>query len=65
MSEETFERGETVRLKSGGPLMTYERVAQHGFGVCVWFEGDQHREKVFSHVSLVKDDGMPPLGGRG
>ena len=35
MSE--FKAGEVVELKSGGPLMTVERVTEDGYVNCVWF----------------------------
>lgn len=53
--------GNTVRLKSGGPLMTVKKIGEYPpmkVGVCcVWFDGNQKCEEVFDPASLVPDDG--------
>ena len=50
--------GETVRLKSGGPLMTITTVWDE-FGVpmaeCYWFQGATRHEGRFPIASLEKD----------
>lgn len=52
-----FKEGDIVKLKSGGPDMTIEKVVisaitkeASGFIRCVWFEG------VVKHESLFKKD---------
>lgn len=53
-----FKKGETVRLKSGGPPMTITNVGQSSYqGMlvwCVWFD-DKHvkKEDVFPPEALV------------
>lgn len=49
----TLQKGETVRLKSGGPTMTIELIGQFGLedtpsAKCVWFDGKDPKEKVFA-----------------
>ena len=53
-----FTRGNTVRLKSGGPLMTVY-VAEHDDDIwCMWFDKDQKRVEASFHAdALVADDG--------
>lgn len=56
MTEQTeLQPGDLVKLKSGGPLMTYEG-ASHMMGdaICVWFEGEKRSRTGFSHSSLEK-----------
>ena len=56
-----FGKGDTVRLKSGGPLMTVAEVGDFGptgpsDGVkCVWFDGKRREEDVFDSAILKKD----------
>lgn len=55
-----LKKGDTVRLKSGGPLMTVQNVGEYPptqDGVlCVWFEGDQRHEEVFDSAVLEISD---------
>ena len=57
-----FKVGDTVRLKSGGPLMTVidldgERVR------CQWFdEKNKPMAQLFVAAALQADDGVPNLG---
>ena len=57
-----FKKGDTVRLKSGGPLMTVMAVGSYGptgpeDGVkCVWFEGKRNEEEVFDSAVLEISD---------
>lgn len=37
-----FQKGQTVRLKSGGPLMTVEKISSDGLIRCIWFDLDQN-----------------------
>lgn len=39
MSEATFQPGDVVQLKSGGPAMVVERAYEDGRVVCVWHAG--------------------------
>lgn len=59
-----FKKGDTVRLKSGGPLMTVADVGDFGplgpvDGVkCVWFDGKRREEDVFDSAVLeIGDNG--------
>jgi len=36
-----LQRGDIVRLKSGGPQMTVFDVSSRGFIICEWFEGEK------------------------
>jgi uncharacterized protein YodC (DUF2158 family) len=53
-----FKEGDTVRLKSGGPQMTIQAIAKHGFGAttenakCVWFDGKKRCETIFELSTL-------------
>lgn len=57
MSEQIFEVGQTVRLKSGGPLMTIEGInAQNpNFVTCIWFDNEKIMRQQFL-MSLIKHD---------
>lgn len=57
-----FKAGDVVMLKSGGPKMTYERLAQEGYGMCMWFEGATRKQESFRHVMLKKADQNPHPG---
>lgn len=57
---EIFTAGETVRLKSGGPLMTVKTV--EGTTVYAgWFEGNKYKEGRFQAIMLTHDDGGPVI----
>lgn len=46
--------GDTVRLRSGGPLMT---VVEAGEAVrCAWFQGKENREGSFPAVALDREE---------
>ncbi|MDH2383611.1 DUF2158 domain-containing protein [Bradyrhizobium sp. CER78] len=58
-----FKAGDTVRLKSGGPLMTVTAVQNDGELWCEWFDkSDKPQGKSFSPHSVVEDDGGPVIG---
>lgn len=62
MSE--IKKGDTVRLKSGGPVMTVEDVYHHSNtprASCVWFDGNKPIQQAFEVSSLVVDDGIPVI----
>ncbi len=52
--DENFKVGDTVRLKSGGSLMTVEGFNDDAqeFAVCVWFEGKKAQREVFNKAVL-------------
>lgn len=56
MTQENISAGDVVQLKSGGPLMTVNRVYGSVNGVqvceCKWFEEASVKEGDFSMVSL-------------
>jgi uncharacterized protein YodC (DUF2158 family) len=53
-----FKPGETVRLKSGGPLMTVQLVQSDGEIWCEWFDNkEEHQQRGFKPSSLEADDG--------
>ena len=55
-----FKKGDTVRVKNGGPLMTVQSVDRYSNienGVlCIWFERNQPQEKVFDEAVLKISD---------
>lgn len=63
MQGQMFEVGDTVRLRSGGPLMTVHDVGDYGPTgpnpglLCVWFDGNKRVEDVFhpKAVELERD----------
>lgn len=60
MTTETFRPGDTVTLKSGGPVMTIRSVSD-GEGAptafCDWFVGNKAESKRFALVQLSKYGG--------
>jgi uncharacterized protein YodC (DUF2158 family) len=58
-SKSTYQIGDVVQLKSGGPLMTvhaigdYSSSAQLNPGyLCIWFDGAKRVEEVFNPDTL-------------
>ena len=48
-----FKEGDTVQLKSGGPIMTIGRLENNGQdAVCGWFEGKKDKLRTFPVVML-------------
>jgi uncharacterized protein YodC (DUF2158 family) len=47
--------GDTVKLKSGGPLMTVDYRWDEKVD-CTWFEGTENRRASFSTASLEKQE---------
>lgn len=59
MAEDAFKKGDTVRLKSGGPKMTVTNVGESimsgGIVVfCVWFDGSKKFDDTFPPETLEK-----------
>ncbi len=54
-----IKKGDTVRLKSGGPMMTVQDIGDYSSSggeedvVCVWFDGNKPMNEVF-HQSVLK-----------
>jgi uncharacterized protein YodC (DUF2158 family) len=61
-----FKPGDTVRLKSGGPLMTVEEYGDYSGKRkcrCKWFgEKNKLEHGTFADAELVSDDGSPSVG---
>ena len=54
---DNFKAGDTVRLKSGGPLMTISYVNQsNDFVGCEWFDDKNLKSGDFRRTSLKIDD---------
>ena len=51
---QSIDPGDTVRLQSGGPLMTVLEVTESGVR-CAWFLGKDNREGLFPAVALYKE----------
>jgi len=56
---DNFQVGDTVKLKSGGPLMTIENIDNYTDGIkarCVWFdEKNKQASELFALEILVKE----------
>jgi uncharacterized protein YodC (DUF2158 family) len=63
-----FEKGDLVKLRSGGPVMTVADFGDYGpvkskNGVkCVWFEKTKNYEEVFDEAVLEKTSPSGPIG---
>ncbi len=60
---ENIKKGDEVKLKSGGPVMTVKNIGDYSFGagiedgiLCIWFEGNDVKEKVFDMATLVRHE---------
>ena len=57
MAQGEFKVGDTVQLKSGGPIMTIEKIAMYGEerkAACVWFEKTKKMQGVFGLPTLTE-----------
>ena len=53
---DTFSIGDSVRLKSGGPLMTVEFVDSDGQSVhCAWFDGKEKIVGTFPTAAVERE----------
>ena len=59
MSENPFNIGDTVRLKSGGPLMTVASIAGHNC-TCTWFNESHRVIRDIFNYQLLKEDKENP-----
>ena len=51
-----FNEGDTVQLKSGGPIMTITSITADGV-VCIWFDdNDKSQRELFNAATLVIAD---------
>lgn len=57
-----FKAGDVVRLKSGGPAMTIEKIGQtggHEAVFCTWFEKNEQKRGHFAPVAVEADEPGP------
>ena len=58
-----FKVGDTVRLKSGGPLMTIDQIDPQSGIWCTWFDDKNKRQTdSFKAAVLDADDGTIHIG---
>jgi uncharacterized protein YodC (DUF2158 family) len=55
-----FKEGDLVRLKSGGPLMTYGGESMTGEAICKWFDKTNEKSGNFGHALLEKSEKPRP-----
>ena len=57
-----FQKGDKVRLKTGGPAMVVEHRMASGGHKCLWFDGNERKSGVFDPATLeyLPEDVMPP-----
>lgn len=58
---ETFVVGDTVQLKSGGPIMTVEDLDENSVD-CVWFNGKTEKRNNFITATLKKVNASASIG---
>jgi uncharacterized protein YodC (DUF2158 family) len=51
-----FKVGDTVQLKSGGPIMTIIEVLSEGWVTCRWYDGKQYKTENFPSEALVNEE---------
>ncbi|HUU31149.1 MAG TPA: DUF2158 domain-containing protein [Phycisphaerae bacterium] len=56
MEHEKFEKGDTVDLKSGSPLMTVEGFTDDNRVICVWYEGGEVKRAYVDPPCLRKTE---------
>ena len=58
-SDNRFQKGDIVVLKSGGPRMTVDSPANlggHLAAYCTWFSGNKYNRERFDEKSLFSED---------
>jgi len=64
MEDETFNAGDVVQLKSGGPAMTVADTQSYTPQIlCEWFEGAKPQTRAF-HAAVLKRYQDPSVGSR-
>lgn len=64
MSKQEFAPGDVVRLKSGGPAMTIERIGRDRC-ICKWFDADLRlHSEVIEAVNLIRSTPDPWEAGK-
>lgn len=54
MAFKTFKNGDTVKLNSGGPIMTIDGNDGYGGVICQWFnKNEEIKKEVFNEESLT------------
>lgn len=48
----TWNKGDTVKLKTGGPIMTVDNIDELGLCDCKWFRGGEVNSETFSAEAL-------------
>jgi uncharacterized protein YodC (DUF2158 family) len=59
-TEKPFSAGDIVKLKSGGPIMTVEKVRGDTV-TCVWFDGKRAHDRKFLAAMLEPDGSIARL----
>ena len=49
-----LKRGDVVRLKSGGPIMTVGKVSSDGEVICAWFNHAEDVKREVFHQDLLE-----------
>jgi uncharacterized protein YodC (DUF2158 family) len=52
MAQSEIKKGDTVMLKSGGPVMTVQWIDEYGGAMCSWFDGNTPHHGKYSSDSL-------------
>jgi uncharacterized protein YodC (DUF2158 family) len=61
MPERKYKIGDTVQLKTGGPLMTVNGFAATGGRLfCVWFVDGENKSATFAPDALIEAEPKPP-----
>ncbi len=55
-SNQAFKTGDTVKLISGGPVMTVKNPRHFDWVLCQWFAGKKLEQGDFSPDSLIRVD---------